>query len=120
MRGTGKKRLFERINAAHPDILIVCMGMPAQERWILKNMRKLNVHIFAKGGAVLDYVTGHLGQVPEWMLRLHLEWLFRIWEEPRRLFWRYAYDIPVFFFHVLIEMLKRRFTLHRSQKGQRG
>jgi len=115
-RGKENEEVIAEINEARPDILMVCMGMPRQERWILKNMKGLHVHILAKGGAVLDYVTGQLGQVPPWMLRLNLEWLFRVWEEPRRLFWRYAHDIPTFFYFVLMEKIKRKFTSRRSRK----
>jgi len=118
--GQENEAVIAEINAARADVLMVCMGMPLQEKWILKNMRRLDVHILAKGGAVLDYVTGQLGQVPEWMLRLNLEWLFRVWEEPRRLFWRYAHDIPTFFYFVFREKLKRRFTSRRSRKKQSG
>lgn len=112
--GTENKKAIEVINAFKPDILMVCFGMPSQEKWIYDNASQIDAHVFLKGGGVLDYVTGRLGKAPEWMLRANLEWLFRIYEEPRRLFIRYLVEIPWFLVSVLIERI-RRTILRRSQ-----
>ncbi len=104
--GEETERVVETINKSHADILIIGFGMPLQELWIKDNWEKIDVSIFLPGGAVLDYAAGKLGQAPKWMLRFHLEWLFRMWEDPKRLTGRYAYDIPYFFLNVFREKLK--------------
>jgi exopolysaccharide biosynthesis WecB/TagA/CpsF family protein len=86
--------------------VIVGFGMPIQEKWIETNRSKLNVPLLIAGGAVLDYASGRLGCVPAWMIRLHLEWLFRIHEEPKRLLGRYLIEIPWFFGLVFFEKVK--------------
>ncbi len=105
--GEENDRILEEINQLKPDILMVCMGMPTQEKWIMDNWQNLDVHVFLKGGAVFDYVSDKLGKAPKWMIRANLEWLFRISEEPGRLLGRYLWDIPFFFVNVLIEKAAR-------------
>ena len=56
-------------------------------------------------GAAFDMHSGGLAQAPRWMRRSGLEWLFRLWQEPRRLWYRYLVYNPLFVFHVLLEML---------------
>jgi len=106
--GPENDRVVEAINRSGAHVLVVGFGMPYQEKWILENWQKIQVNIFLPGGAVLDYASGLLGQAPQWMIDWHLEWLFRIWEDPKRLFIRYAYDLPVFFLCILKEKLKAR------------
>ncbi len=104
-QGTENEKLICEINRLKPDILIAAFGMPLQEEWLRENREKLDVPILLSGGGVLDYAAGRLGEAPSWMIRAKLEWLFRIYEEPGRLFWRYAVEIPYFFWKVLIEAL---------------
>jgi N-acetylglucosaminyldiphosphoundecaprenol N-acetyl-beta-D-mannosaminyltransferase len=106
-QGPENEKVIEAINVFKPDILLVCFGMPIQEKWIYDNASRVNAHVFLKGGAVLDYVTGRLGKVPDWMIEWHLEWLFRVYEEPRRLFIRYVVEIPWFLTSVALERVGR-------------
>lgn len=103
--------VIRKINQLKPDILVIGFGMPVQEKWLKENWQKIEAFVFLPGGAVLDYAAGKLGQAPRWMIRFHLEWLFRIWEDPKRLAKRYAFDIPFFFLRVLGERI-RRFGVH--------
>lgn len=107
--GEETEKVIELINQSRADVLIVGFGMPLQEKWIKAYWEQIQVYIFLPGGAVLDYAAGQLGQVPQWMLRLHLEWLFRIWEDPKRLAGRYAFDIPYFFLNVIREKMTQTF-----------
>ncbi len=100
-KGPENDRVISEMNETRPDVLLVCFGMPEQEKWIMRNQEKLNAKVIIPGGAVMDYVAGKLGKAPVWMVRHHLEWLFRIWQEPRRLFRRYATEIPYFLLKVL-------------------
>lgn len=104
--GEENERVIEDINKKKPDILAVGFGMPIQEKWLSENWRRIDAHIFLDGGAVFDYVSGRVSRAPAWMLKNHLEWLYRLYQEPRRLFIRYVLGIPYFFFHVLLEKLK--------------
>ena len=70
--------LIEKINAAKPDILIVCKGCPLQEQWIWENKQKLNAKIIFGNGGAVDFWSGNTRRAPEFMIRLGLEWLFRL------------------------------------------
>lgn len=70
--------LVQKINAASPDILIVCKGCPLQEQWISENLEKLDVGIvFGNGGAV-DFWSGTARRAPAFFIRHGLEWLWRL------------------------------------------
>lgn len=105
-RGAENEKVVSEINRLKPDLLVVCFGMPFQEKWIMENWRRMEAHVFLPAGAVFDYMAGHLGTTPEWMIRWHLEWFFRFLEEPRRLFARYFFGIPIFFFFVFLEKIR--------------
>lgn len=70
--------LVEKINAANPDVLIVCKGCPLQEQWISENRNKLNAKIIFGNGGAVDFWSGNTKRAPGFMIRLGLEWLFRL------------------------------------------
>jgi N-acetylglucosaminyldiphosphoundecaprenol N-acetyl-beta-D-mannosaminyltransferase len=85
--------LLQRINAYGPDLLMVGMGMPRQEIWTHENFARLNAHvILSSAGAALEYVAGSVPTPPRWSGQLGLEWIFRLANEPRRLFTRYLVE----------------------------
>lgn len=88
------------IRAARPDILLVALGAPKQEKWIHMHHREVNVPCCIGIGASLDFVAGKYSRAPVWMQRTGLEWLFRLLQEPSRLLGRYAHDF-LFFFRAL-------------------
>ena len=96
-----------QINGVRPDVLLVCFGMPAQERWVRDNSPRLAAHVVLTGGAALDYAAGIVPMTPPWMARYHMEWLFRFLREPVRLFGRYIIGNPRFMARVLVERLRR-------------
>lgn len=114
--GPANEKVIEEINRSYADILIVGFGMPLQEEWLVKNKESLNCHIFLTAGAAFDYASGNFKRAPDWMIRSQMEWLFRLSQEPRRLFKRYGWGIPYFFYHVLKESLKRRIQSHETQE----
>jgi N-acetylglucosaminyldiphosphoundecaprenol N-acetyl-beta-D-mannosaminyltransferase len=97
------RRLVERINEA--DVLIIGLGMPRQEQWILEHRNELNVKVIMTGGAVFNYLAGHEKRAPKWMLNSGLEWLFRLCLEPKRMFRRYVFGNPAFIMRVLKQRL---------------
>lgn len=93
--------MVREINASAPDILLVGLGMPLQERWLMQNREKLNAGVALMGGAVFDYVSGGLRRGPRLLTDNGLEWLARLLVEPRRLWRRYLVGNPLFLARVL-------------------
>jgi N-acetylglucosaminyldiphosphoundecaprenol N-acetyl-beta-D-mannosaminyltransferase len=96
------------INSLEPAVLVVGMGMPLQEEWIMKNLDHLNVKIILNAGSCFDFVSGFKRRCPEWMAQTGLEWLFRLIQEPKRLWKRYLIGNPLFMYRVLRQGLSRR------------
>ena len=80
------------ISKAHPDILIACFGCPKQEKWIYENYHKYNATVSICAGATVDFLAGNVKRAPTWMSNHGLEWLYRFFQEPKRLFRRYFID----------------------------
>lgn len=77
------------ISRAAPDVLWVGLGAPKQEWWMHEHRSKLNVPVVVGVGAAFDMISGSRRQAPKWMRENGLEWLFRLFQEPRRLWRRY-------------------------------
>lgn len=85
-----------RIRVARPDVVLVSFGCPKQEKWIARNYRTLGVPVCIGVGATIDFLAGGVRRAPVWMQRAGLEWTYRLAQEPRRLFRRYADDLRYF------------------------
>lgn len=88
------------INAVKPDLLLVAMGNPRQEFFITSNRSRLDVPVAIGVGALFDFLSGAVVRAPRIVQKLGLEWLFRLLQEPRRLFRRYVIGIPRFLFEM--------------------
>ncbi|MGI8909024.1 MAG: WecB/TagA/CpsF family glycosyltransferase [Rubrobacteraceae bacterium] len=93
--------VVREINAQEPDILLVGLGMPLQERWLMENRRNLNARVALAGGAVFDYVSGDLRRGPRLLTDNGFEWLARLLMKPGRLWRRYLLGNPLFLARVL-------------------
>jgi len=102
--GAENEKVISQISLVRPDILLTCFGMPAQEKWIMENWHRIPAHIFLKGGAAFDYASGRLAMAPEWIIRFQMEWLFRFFQDPVRLFSRYILGNPYFIYRVLKDL----------------
>jgi N-acetylglucosaminyldiphosphoundecaprenol N-acetyl-beta-D-mannosaminyltransferase len=100
--------VVEEINAAAPDILLIGLGMPLQDRWLMENWQKLDVSVALTGGGVFDYVSGRLRRGPRFLTENGFEWLARLLLEPRRLWRRYLIGNPLFLLRVLKQRLSAR------------
>ena len=78
----------KQINESKPDFVWVGLGAPKQEIWMSEHKGKINALMFGVGAA-FDYESGNLKRAPKWMQKCNLEWLYRLIQEPRRLFKRY-------------------------------
>jgi N-acetylglucosaminyldiphosphoundecaprenol N-acetyl-beta-D-mannosaminyltransferase len=88
--------IIDLVNEARPDVLWVGVGVPKQERWMLRMRERVNVPVMCGVGAAFDFHAGRISQAPAWMQERGLEWTYRIAQEPRRLLPRYLYFNPRF------------------------
>ncbi|WP_449555475.1 WecB/TagA/CpsF family glycosyltransferase [Lactococcus lactis] len=86
------EKILQMIIKSNVDILIVGLGAPKQEKFIFKYHDRLKVPISLGLGASLDFEAGNIKRAPKWMQKSGLEWLFRITQDPRRMFKRYIID----------------------------
>ena len=100
--------IIENINRAAPDVLWVGLGTPKQEMWMQRHRDKLRVPVMVGVGAAFDFLSSRKRQAPVWMQDRGLEWLFRLSQEPRRLWKRYLVGGSEFVFLVALELLGLR------------
>ena len=94
-----KDKVFEKIAKQKPDIVLVALGIPAQEKLIYKHLDKFDKGIFVGVGGSFDVISGLKKRAPKIFIKLNLEWLYRILKEPKRL--KRFYDSNVkFLFRV--------------------
>ena len=98
--------VIEQINRAEADVLLVGLGNPLQEDWILRNRHLLNATIIIAVGALFSFVSGHKPRAPQALRALHLEWAHRLALEPHRLLGRYTIGMVRFFVTVFSHRLK--------------
>jgi N-acetylglucosaminyldiphosphoundecaprenol N-acetyl-beta-D-mannosaminyltransferase len=84
--------VLAEINAYAPHLLMVGMGMPRQELWILENRADLTANVITSTGATMDYIAGIKSPAPRWLGQLYLEWFYRLITEPARLSGRYLVE----------------------------
>lgn len=101
--------VFEEIQEFAPHVIVVGMGMPLQERWILDARERIHTHLFLPCGATLEYLLGIQKPAPRWLGTIGLEWLYRLISQPRRLYRRYLIE-PV----LLIPMILREIASGKS------
>jgi N-acetylglucosaminyldiphosphoundecaprenol N-acetyl-beta-D-mannosaminyltransferase len=102
------KEILTRIYRAAPDVLWVGLGTPKQERWMYVHRDKLRVPVLVSVGAAFDLLSGRRSQAPRWMREHGLEWLFRLLQEPRRLWRRYLIYGTQFVAYLALENLRLR------------
>ncbi len=94
--GMSDLHLCERITCCEPDLLLVALGNPIQERWVLQHRSVLRVPLILGVGALFDFWAGAKPRAPAFVRRLRMEWFYRLCLEPRRLARRYTLDIARF------------------------
>jgi N-acetylglucosaminyldiphosphoundecaprenol N-acetyl-beta-D-mannosaminyltransferase len=99
-----EKHIIDIINNSKSDILLVAFGNPKQEIWIVKNLSHLKVPVCIGVGALFDYLSGNVKRAPRWMIHLGIEWIFRLFIEPKRLWKRYLIGNPKFVYRVYREI----------------
>ena len=95
------QQVIKQINEAEPDFIWVGLGAPKQEKWMYAHQGK--VHGLMVGvGAAFDYLAGNIQRAPSWMQKANLEWLYRLMQDPKRLFRRYLYTNTRFLWKAVI------------------
>jgi len=100
-RGPENEKVLEMIRESRPDLLFVGFGMPAQERWIGENEERIAALVILPCGSMIEYVAGMKRAAPSWMANHGMEWLFRLLQEPVRLWRRYLVGNLLFFWRVV-------------------
>lgn len=98
-------KVLTEINNLQPDFLFVGMGVPLQEKFLDRNLKKLKVKVAMTVGGSFDVLAGEVKRAPLWMQKFCLEWFYRLWHEPSRLGRMLA--LPKFMVLVLIEAGKK-------------
>lgn len=99
---------INQMNESRADIFWIGLGAPKQEMWMYENYKKLDHGVMIGIGAGFDYLAGNTKHAPVWMKKLALEWLYRLIQEPRRLWKRYLVTNTLFIFFVFLELLGLR------------
>ena len=110
--------VIARINAAAPDILWVGLSTPKQELWMASHIGRLNVPVLVGVGAAFDFLAGTKSQAPTWMQNCGLEWLYRLTQEPARLWRRYSRIVPLFMVLAAAQPINKRMSVSgRTTEG---
>ena len=102
--------IVNEIKNSGADILLVGMGTPQKEKWIKRNLLKLNVPVVHGVGGSFDVVAGYVNRAPLWMQKWGLEWLYRLCQEPGRMWKRYLVTNSIFCLLVFKEMIRTIFS----------
>lgn len=95
------RQIVENINSANADFVWIGLGAPKQERWMAAHQGKVN-GLMIGVGAGFDYYAGNIKRAPMWMQKCNLEWLYRLMQDPKRLFKRYFYTNTKFIWNTII------------------
>lgn len=95
------KAIVERINETKPDLVWIGLGAPKQEKWMAAHQGRVN-GLMVGVGAGFDYYAGNIQRAPEWMQKSNLEWVYRLLQDPKRLFGRYWHTNTKFIWNAMI------------------
>ena len=98
--------VISEVNSLRPDFLVLGFGMPRQERWLSENWSSVDATVALTGGGWFDLMSGEQRPRPNWMSQHGLEWLARLFIEPRRLWRRYLIGNPLFFWRMIRQRLR--------------
>lgn len=100
------KRAIKMINSAKPDILLVAMGTPMQEKWLSENLSEIDCPVKMSVGGLFDFFAENVSRAPRWMRSIGCEWIWRLIQEPGRMWRRYILGNPLFLSRVCYELIK--------------
>lgn len=98
---SNSNEVIKLINKSNADILFVGFGCPIQEQWVDENFKSLNSKVIITCGGLYDYYSNNVRRAPLWMQKIGLEWLFRLIQEPKRLYKRYIFGNFIYITKIL-------------------
>jgi N-acetylglucosaminyldiphosphoundecaprenol N-acetyl-beta-D-mannosaminyltransferase len=113
-----RRRVIEEINDSGADVVWVGIGVPKQEKWMASIRDDLETPVLIGVGAAFDFHAGLTPQAPETVQNLGLEWLFRLIQEPRRLWRRYLRYNPRFIIGFVRQFLRHRLGIPARRRGR--
>jgi len=99
-------KMIEAVNAVEPEVLFVGMTAPKQEKWAYTNFDQLMVGHVCCIGAVFDFYAGKVNRAPNWLIKIGMEWSYRLIKEPRRMWRRYLIGNAKFIGYVIMEKIR--------------
>jgi N-acetylglucosaminyldiphosphoundecaprenol N-acetyl-beta-D-mannosaminyltransferase len=109
--GQERQAIADEINRSRADVVWVGIGQPKQEKWMASMHESLDAPVLVGVGAAFDFHAGLVSQAPAWMQSTGLEWVFRLLQEPRRLWRRYARYNPLFLVGFARQFARERLRL---------
>lgn len=103
-----EKKIISQIKSVRPDIVLIGMGVPKQELWVYNNWKLLPKSIYWTVGGLFYYISGLKSRAPLWMRKIGLEWLYRLLQEPRRLWRRYTIGNLHIFYQLISYLINKR------------
>ena len=97
---TESEAVIEKINASKANIVLVAFGAPVQEKWIHEHKSRIDCNLIVGVGGLFDFYSGDKKRAPMWMRRIGIEWMYRLYLEPGRLWRRYIVGNPLFIYRV--------------------
>jgi N-acetylglucosaminyldiphosphoundecaprenol N-acetyl-beta-D-mannosaminyltransferase len=101
-KASSSLKVINKINESNADILLVAMGSPAQEKWLIQHKNLINCRTALAVGGLFDFYSGKISRAPLWMRELGMEWLWRLIQEPKVKFTRYIIGNPLFLIRTFI------------------
>jgi N-acetylglucosaminyldiphosphoundecaprenol N-acetyl-beta-D-mannosaminyltransferase len=102
------RNVLQQISSLSPDILLLGMSMPVEERWLMTNKAFLRCGVYVFGAGCFEWLGGKIRVPPRWASNFYVEWLYRLFREPNRLWRRYLWGNPLFLMRVVKQAWRAR------------
>ncbi len=109
--------VLDEIRTSGATVLLVALGAPNQDLWISRNLAATGVSVAIGVGGLFDFYSGRIPRAPQWLREMGLEWVYRLYQEPRRMWRRYIVGNVTFLYHVALERLRGQTADRNANKG---
>lgn len=96
--------IVKQINSSKAQLVFVGLGCPHQENWMISNRKKLRANVLIGVGAAFDFISGRVKQAPAWIQNIGFEWMFRLTQDPARLWRRYTITNFLFLYKIFSQL----------------
>jgi N-acetylglucosaminyldiphosphoundecaprenol N-acetyl-beta-D-mannosaminyltransferase len=112
-----EKSVIHEIRASGATVLLVALGAPHQDRWIDRNLAATGVRVAMGVGGLFDFYSGRMPRAPQWLREIGLEWVYRLYQEPGRMWRRYLIGNVTFLYHVALQRFRNQAGGRNTNKG---